>query len=349
MEDAPFVLTETHRQFRDSLRRFVDDRIAPHAAAADRDATFPQASFDACVEMELPALGIPVAYGGAGADMITQAIMAEEVARACASTAVTLLISKLGMLPVMNWASEELKQAYLPRIATGESQASYCLSEADAGSHRPDDVCRARAFTFRHEWHSTSGASTALVVAGEPAWICGERIPVTGQVAHAFIEQPARRTLSEHQASVRVGVSPWPGHCVVVDNRTCEGGTGGTSVVRGTQWPDRTPHDSDALGLINWDSDEGMLRLRRSCRVPGHCSRHGECISPPDGSDAGNGCSSDEELSSGAITWRTQPSPHDQQADQRNGGNDDAGQNERGSWCHQGPAHVSGHEADGQG
>ena len=66
--------------------------------------------------------------------MVTQAIMAEEIARVCASTAVTLLISKLGMLPVMNWASEELKQAYLPRVASGEFQASYCLSEADAGS-----------------------------------------------------------------------------------------------------------------------------------------------------------------------------------------------------------------------
>ena len=133
META-FALSDTHRQFRDSLRRFAEDRVAPHAAAADRDAAFPQASFDACRELELSALGIPEAYGGAGADMVTQAIMAEEIARVCASTAVTLLISKLGMLPVMNWASEDLKQAYLPKVASGEYQASYCLSEADAGS-----------------------------------------------------------------------------------------------------------------------------------------------------------------------------------------------------------------------
>ncbi len=56
---------------------------------SDRDATFPQKSFDACVELELPALGIPVEYGGAGADMVTQAIMAEELARVCASTSLT--------------------------------------------------------------------------------------------------------------------------------------------------------------------------------------------------------------------------------------------------------------------
>ena len=110
-----FELTDEQRAFRDVLHDFVDERIAPHAARYDRDQTFPQESFDACREMELPALGVPEAYGGAGADMVTQAIMAEEIARGCASTSVTMLISKLGMLPIMNFASEEIKHAYLPQ------------------------------------------------------------------------------------------------------------------------------------------------------------------------------------------------------------------------------------------
>src|ERR1700679_250364 len=134
MEPTAFALTDTHRQFRDTLRKFAEDRIAPNAVEADREATYPQKSFDACVELELPSLGIPVEYGGSGADMVTQAIMAEELARACASTALAILISKLSMLPVMNWGTEELKRRYLPRVASGEAQGSYCLSEADAGS-----------------------------------------------------------------------------------------------------------------------------------------------------------------------------------------------------------------------
>jgi alkylation response protein AidB-like acyl-CoA dehydrogenase len=133
--DAPsFTLTETHKEFRDTLRRFAENRIAPNAGEADRMAAFPKQSFDACVELELPSLGIPVEYGGAGADMVTQAIMAEELARVCASTALTLLISKLSMVPLINWGSEELKRKYVPRVASGEVQGSYCLSEADAGS-----------------------------------------------------------------------------------------------------------------------------------------------------------------------------------------------------------------------
>ena len=134
MDQPAFALTDTHRQFRDSLRRFAEDRIAPNAAQADREATFPRRSFDACVELELPSLGIPVAYGGAGADMVTQAIMAEELARVCASTSLTILISKLSVLPVINWGSEELKRRYVPKVASGEWQGSYCLSESDAGS-----------------------------------------------------------------------------------------------------------------------------------------------------------------------------------------------------------------------
>ncbi len=163
LENAAFALTDTHRQFRDSLARFADEQVAPRAAAADRDATFPQASFDACVGLELPALGIPVEYGGAGADMITQAIMAEEIARACASTAVTLLISKLAMLPVMNWAGEELKQAYLPRVAAGEIQSGYGLSEADAGS----DVASVRTRAVRDgDGYVLTGAKHWITSAG---------------------------------------------------------------------------------------------------------------------------------------------------------------------------------------
>ncbi|MHB2027224.1 MAG: acyl-CoA dehydrogenase family protein [Acidimicrobiales bacterium] len=138
-----FALTSEQRSFRDVLREFVNDRVASLASSYDRDQCFPQKSFDACVEMELPALGVPEAYGGAGADMVTQAIMAEELARGCASTSVTILISKLGMLPLINFGSEELKHRYLPRIASGEIQASYCLSEADAGSDVASMRCRA--------------------------------------------------------------------------------------------------------------------------------------------------------------------------------------------------------------
>jgi alkylation response protein AidB-like acyl-CoA dehydrogenase len=70
-----------------------------------------------------------------------------------------MLISKLGMLPVMNWGSEELKQRYLPGVASGQRQASYCLSEADAGS----DVASMRTRAVRDGDH--------YVLTGAKHWI----------------------------------------------------------------------------------------------------------------------------------------------------------------------------------
>ncbi|MHB8219556.1 MAG: acyl-CoA dehydrogenase family protein [Acidimicrobiales bacterium] len=175
------MLTDVQRQFRDTLRQFCDERIAPHAAEADRNATYPWSSFEACKEMELPALGIPEEYGGAGADHVTQAIMVEELARACASTSVTLLISKLGMIPVMNWGSEELKRRYLPRVASGEAQASYCLSEADAGSDVAAMRCRARrdgdgyVLTGSKYWITNAGVSDTYTVFAKTDPTAGHR------------------------------------------------------------------------------------------------------------------------------------------------------------------------------
>jgi alkylation response protein AidB-like acyl-CoA dehydrogenase len=130
----PITLTDEQRQFRASLRQFCEDKLAPRAAEVDRTAEYPWDNFEAIKAMELPALGIPAEYGGAGADHVTQAIMVEELSRVCASTSLIVLISKLGMIPVMRWGSEELKRAYLPRAAAGDIQCSYCLSEPDAGS-----------------------------------------------------------------------------------------------------------------------------------------------------------------------------------------------------------------------
>jgi alkylation response protein AidB-like acyl-CoA dehydrogenase len=181
MTMTSFQLSAEQREFRTVLRAFAEERVAPHAAAVDHDARFPWESFRACVDMELPALGLPEAYGGSGADHVTQAIMVEEIARVCASTALTLLISKLGMIPVIYWGSEELKKKYLPRIAKGEAQASYCLSEPDAGSDVAAMTTRAVrdgsdwVITGRKMWITNAGISDTYTVFAKTAPEAGHR------------------------------------------------------------------------------------------------------------------------------------------------------------------------------
>jgi alkylation response protein AidB-like acyl-CoA dehydrogenase len=116
--------------------------------------------------------------------MVTQAVMAEELGRVCASTSLTMLISKLGMLPVMTWGSEELRRAYLPRVASGECQASYCLSEADAGS----DVAAMRARAVRD--------GDSYVLSGTKHWITNAGISDTYTVFASTDPQAGRRGIS---------------------------------------------------------------------------------------------------------------------------------------------------------
>jgi alkylation response protein AidB-like acyl-CoA dehydrogenase len=96
--------------------------------------------------------------------MVDQAIAAEEISRVCMSTSMSILVPKLGMLPVLNFGSEELKQQYVPRICSGESQCSYGLSEADAGS----DVASmtTRAVRDGDDW----------LITGSKTWISGAGI-----------------------------------------------------------------------------------------------------------------------------------------------------------------------------
>src|SRR3954452_12426434 len=89
----PITLTEEQHEFRRVLRQFCDDKIAPLAASNDERAESSWETFHALQAMELTALQLPAEYGGAGADLVTQAIAVEELARADASASLMSLIS----------------------------------------------------------------------------------------------------------------------------------------------------------------------------------------------------------------------------------------------------------------
>ncbi|WP_275520265.1 acyl-CoA dehydrogenase family protein [Streptomyces qinglanensis] len=126
--------SEEHDMLRDSVRALAEAKIAPHAAEVDEEARFPQEARDALVANDLHAVHVPEAFGGAGADALATVIVIEEVARVCGSSSLIPAVNKLGSLPVILSASEELKKRYLTPLAKGDAMFSYCLSEPDAGS-----------------------------------------------------------------------------------------------------------------------------------------------------------------------------------------------------------------------
>jgi alkylation response protein AidB-like acyl-CoA dehydrogenase len=133
--DFPFfALSDEHVMLRDTVREIADDKIAPHAAEVDARAEFPHAAYDALRAADLHAPHIPEEYGGAGADALATCIVIEEVARVCASTSLIPAVNKLGTMPLLLSASEDLLKRYLPAVASGEAMFSYALSEPGAGS-----------------------------------------------------------------------------------------------------------------------------------------------------------------------------------------------------------------------
>jgi alkylation response protein AidB-like acyl-CoA dehydrogenase len=133
--DCPvFALSEEQDALREAVRALADDKIAPRAAEVDRTCEFPWDVYEALVKADLHAIHIPEAYGGAGADAISVAIVIEEVARACASSSLIPAVTKLGTVPLLLAASEDVKSRYLAPVARGEAMFSYALSEPEAGS-----------------------------------------------------------------------------------------------------------------------------------------------------------------------------------------------------------------------
>jgi alkylation response protein AidB-like acyl-CoA dehydrogenase len=142
---ATYALTEEHEAVREAVRDIAEREIAPFAAAVDADSRFPDEARKALTAAGFHATHIPEAYGGEGADAIATCIVIEEVARVDASSSLIPAVNKLGSMPILLSASEDLKQRVLPSIAAGRSMISYGLSEREAGSDAAAMRTRARA------------------------------------------------------------------------------------------------------------------------------------------------------------------------------------------------------------
>ena len=156
-----YALPEEHELLRTSVRELCEDKIKPRAAEIDETAEYPWDVHEAIKNADLMAIHVPEQYGGAGADKIAHCIVVEEVARVCASSSLIPMGNKLGTTGLILSGSEELKQQYLPAVATGESTFSYALSEREAGSDAA--AMRTRAVRDGDAW----------VINGTKAWITG--------------------------------------------------------------------------------------------------------------------------------------------------------------------------------
>jgi alkylation response protein AidB-like acyl-CoA dehydrogenase len=164
-----YQLADEHEALREAVRALAEKEIAPYAGEVDEQERYPVEAQEALTKAGFHAVHIPDAYGGEGADSVATCILIEEVARVCASSSLIPAVNKLGTMPIILSASEELKQAVLPKIAAGE-MASYALSEREAGSDTASMRCRARldgdhwVLNGTKCWITNAGVSTWYTV-----------------------------------------------------------------------------------------------------------------------------------------------------------------------------------------
>lgn len=130
-----FELTEEQRMVRETAKRFADNEIMPYARENDVQERFPTEIIKKLGKVGFLGGPVPEKYGGAGLDFISDAIIFEEIGRACSSvrTIVSVQVSLVELI-LLNWGTEAQKTRYLPRLCKGEILGSFALTEPEAGS-----------------------------------------------------------------------------------------------------------------------------------------------------------------------------------------------------------------------
>lgn len=128
-------LSSEQQEFVKTVRAFVDDAIRPNAERWDEEHELPMEAVKQMAELGLFGLPFPEEYGGSGADFLTLCLAIEELARVDSSLAITLEAAVgLGAMPIYRFGTEEQKRKWLPPLASGDSLASFGLTEPGGGS-----------------------------------------------------------------------------------------------------------------------------------------------------------------------------------------------------------------------
>jgi alkylation response protein AidB-like acyl-CoA dehydrogenase len=160
---APHTLppfTEEHEELRESIRRFIDNELRPHASEWEEARWFPNEVFTRMAELGFLGLKYPEQYGGQGGDYLHDAVLAEELSR-CGSGGLAAGIGahiSIATPPIWKFGTEDQKQRFLSPAIAGEKIGALGITEPDAGSTsraahprgQVDGGCRKRLEALHH-------------------------------------------------------------------------------------------------------------------------------------------------------------------------------------------------------
>jgi alkylation response protein AidB-like acyl-CoA dehydrogenase len=154
-----YEIPQELKDFRDLVRQIGVERVAPRAAEIDASDEYPWDLRELLAQNDVLALPFAEEYGGTGTGTLMLQMAVEELAKQSAAVALILMVQELGSLPIQLFGSEELKQRFLPKCATGEWSPAFCLSESESGSDAA--AMRTTARLDGDEW----------VINGTKSWI----------------------------------------------------------------------------------------------------------------------------------------------------------------------------------
>ncbi len=165
-----FDLTEDQLAFQQAARDFAAGELAPHAAKWDAESIFPVATIAAAGQLGFCGLYAAEAHGGLGLPRLDATLVFEELAAACPSTTAYITIHNMATWMITNWARPEVAAEWGEQLTSGSKLASYCLTEAGAGSDAASLRTTATLVDGHYEitgskaFISGAGATDALVV-----------------------------------------------------------------------------------------------------------------------------------------------------------------------------------------
>src|SRR2546426_944557 len=203
-----YEVPQGHREFLAGIRDIVKGRVEPRAAEIDRTGDYPWDIRKMFAEHDVLALPFEEQYGGTETGTLMLQMAVEEIAKASASCALILMVQELGSLPIQLFGTDEQKQRFLPRCATGELSPAFALSEPEAGSD-PAGM-RTTAVRDGDEW----------VINGQKNWITNATIAdfyvvfaktdrESGRIS-AFIVEKDREGFDPGQLEHKLGIKGSP-------------------------------------------------------------------------------------------------------------------------------------------
>jgi alkylation response protein AidB-like acyl-CoA dehydrogenase len=127
-------LTSQQKEARTAFRAFADEEIFPHADQFDREEKIPVELIAKMAQKGYLSTVLPEEYGGLGLDMVTFGLLNEEIGRACSSTRSLLTVHGMVSYAILRWGSQQQKETWLPKLASGEAIAAFALTEPNVGS-----------------------------------------------------------------------------------------------------------------------------------------------------------------------------------------------------------------------